>query len=71
MNDKLAPFVWPPPLQFPLVAAAPHFPHDLLPQYPGPAHYNQGARCHWLGPSWKVEFVCYPVGHSSPQQDLI
>lgn len=71
LNDKVAPFVWPQPLQFPLAAAAPRFPHDLLPPYPGCAHCNQGARCQWLGPFWRVESVCCPAGRSYPQQDLI
>lgn len=71
MNDKMAPFVWPQPLQFPLVAAVPHFLHDPPPQFPDLAHYNQGARRHWQGPSWKAEDACYSVGHSFPQQDLI
>ena len=71
LTDKLAPFVWPPPRQFLPVAAAPHFPHDLFPQYLGSAHCNRGARCHWPGPSWKVESVCCPAVHSSHQQDLI
>lgn len=51
LTDMVGPFVGPLPLQSPPVAAAPRFPRDLHPPIPGPARYNQCARCHWMGPS--------------------